>query len=286
MNEAIEQMLARYSPKSKEDYENALKEILQEIILLGLDRADFFEKAAFYGGTALRILHSLDRFSEDLDFTLYRPDLKFKLDKYFPILKRELKAYGFNVELTKVEKNVNRVTESAFVKTNTQLLFLNIENAKYFAKNIQKSQLIKIKFEVDIDPAISFETEIKTLLLPSPFAIRSLTLPSLFAGKMHAALLRKWKSRVKGRDFYDIQWHLARHTLLNRTYLEEKMKASNALSQTLTKDLLIDLFNKRVESIDWGQAKQDVYPFIKDKSLINFWSTDFFKEIIQKISLS
>lgn len=283
MNEAVEQMLARYSPNSKEDYENALKEILQEIILLGLYRADFFEKAAFYGGTAMRILYGLDRFSEDLDFTLLKPENSFKLDKYFSILVRELKAYGFDAKLSRVEKDDKRVTESAFLKANTQLLFLNITGAGHFASKIQKNQLIKIKFEVDVDPATYFETEVKTLLLPSSFSIKALTLPSLFAGKMHAALLRKWKSRVKGRDFYDVVWYLARQVPLNKNYLEEKMRASKAINKPLTKDFLIDLFRERIRSIDLEQAKQDVYPFIKDRRQVEIWSVEFFSEIIAKI---
>ena len=150
MNEAVEQMVAKYNPKSKEDYENALKEVLQEIILLGLDRAGFFEKAAFYGGTALRIMHGLDRFSEDLDFTLLEPDSKFKLDKYFSSLERELQAFGFEFTLQRIDKPEERATESAFLKTSTQILLLNIENAKSFARKVQSNQVLKIKFEVDI----------------------------------------------------------------------------------------------------------------------------------------
>lgn len=283
MNEAIEQMLARYSPKSQEDYENALKEILQEIILLGLYRADFFEKAAFYGGTALRILHGLDRFSEDLDFTLFKPEASFRFDKYFPILARELKAYGFDVALSRVDKSEDRLTESAFLKANTQVLFLNIEGARSLASKVQKNQLVKIKFEVDVEPATSFQSETKTLLLPSPFTIKALTLPSLFAGKMHATLFRKWKSRVKGRDFYDVVWYLARQVHLNRNYLEEKMRASKAIDKPLTEKLLIEIFQERVKSIDWSNAKQDVYPFVKDKRQVELWSTEFFSELIESI---
>lgn len=285
MNEAVEQMLARYNPKSTEDYENALKEILQEIILLGLDRNGFFEKAAFYGGTALRIMYGLDRFSEDLDFTLIRPDPKFKLDKYFPGLERELKAFGFEFSLQKIDKSEDRTTESAFLKANTQMLFLNIHGAKGLAGNIQKNQTLKIKFEIDVDPATSFDSEIKTLLLPSPYTVRTLTLPSLFGGKMHAALFRNWKTRIKGRDFYDVQWYMARGIAIKKSYLEEKMKTSGALYQPLTEKRLIELFEQRVDTINWDQAKTDVLGFLKDKNQISLWSAKFFKEIIQKITL-
>ena len=137
MNEAVEQMLTKYNPQSSEDYENALKEILQEIVLLGLDRNSFFENAAFYGGTALRIMYGLDRFSEDLDFTLLEPNPKFKLDKYFVGLERELSAFGFECSLQKIDKSEDRTTESAFLKANTQMLFLTIQGAKPFAAKIQ-----------------------------------------------------------------------------------------------------------------------------------------------------
>ncbi len=285
MNEAVQQMLEKYNPKSTDDYENALKEILQEIILLGLDRSGFFEKAAFYGGTALRIMHGLDRFSEDLDFTLLQPDPKFKLDKYFKGLERELKAFGFECSLERIDKSEERTIESAFLKANTQMLFLNIRGAKGFVDTIQKNQNLKIKFEVDVDPATSFDTEIKTLLLPSPYTVKTLTLPSLFGGKMHAALFRKWKTRTKGRDFYDVQWYMAREIPVKRSYLEEKMKASGALVETLTEKHLIELFEKRVAAVNWSQAKADVLGFLQDKNQINLWSADFFKNIIQKVKL-
>ncbi|MFZ4403574.1 MAG: nucleotidyl transferase AbiEii/AbiGii toxin family protein [Pseudobdellovibrionaceae bacterium] len=285
MNEAVEQMLIKYNPQSVEDHENALKEILQEIILLGLDRNDFFEKAAFYGGTALRIMYGLDRFSEDLDFTLLQPNPKFKLDKYFAGLERELKAYGFDCLLQRIDKSGGFNIESAFLKTNTQILFFNIRSAKGFAENIQKNKVLKIKFEVDVNPATSFDTEIKTLLLPSPYTVKTLSLPSLFAGKMHAALLRQWKTRVKGRDFYDVQWYLARGIPIRKSYLEEKMKISGALKQPLTVKVLIDLFEQRVDSIQWDQAKADVLGFLKDKSQVSHWSAAFFKDMIQKVKL-
>lgn len=285
MNEAVEQMMALYKPSSIADYENALKEILQEIILLGLSRGGFFEKAAFYGGTALRIMHGLNRFSEDLDFTLLKADPKFNLNNYFASLERELKAFGFECSSQRVEKKEERTIESAFLKANTQMLFLKIHGAKNFADKIQKNQSLKIKFEVDTDPALSFDTEIKTLLLPSPYTVKTLTLPSLFSGKMHAALFRNWKKRIKGRDFYDVQWYIARGIPIKKSYLEEKMKASGVLTAPLTENLLIELFEKRIDAIDWNQAKADVMEFLKDRSQTDLWSASFFKELIQKIKL-
>lgn len=220
-----------------------------------------------------------------MDFTLLESDHKFTFDRYLSGLGRELKAFGFDFSIQRVEKSKVRTTESGFLKANTQILFLNIQGAKGFADKIQKEQNLKIKFEVDVDPATSFNTEIKTLLLPSPYTVKTLTLPSLFAGKMHAALLRNWKTRIKGRDFYDVQWYMTRGISINKNYLEEKMKNSGALEQTLTKKLLIELFEKRVSAIDWNQAKSDVLRFLKDKNQVNLWSSQFFKNMIQNVKL-
>lgn len=279
MNEAIKFMLDKYNPKSQDDYGNALKEILQEIVLLGLDRSGFFESAAFYGGTALRILHGLDRFSEDLDFTLLKPNKDFKLDKFFSSMQTELNAYGFQFDLERVEKLEDRAVESAFLKANTQALFLKIQGLEHLSKKIQKDQKIKIKFEVDVDPVTEFDTEIKFINLPSPYTVKVLTLPCLFAGKMHAALLRKWKTRIKGRDFYDVQWYLSRNIPVNKKYLSHKMTQSGALTGELTLEVLVAMFLKRIDSIDWEQARKDVLPFLRDKKLVDLWSVEYFRSL-------
>ncbi len=78
-------MLKTYDINNIYDRKNAMKEIMQEIVLCGLSRAGFFKKAAFYGGTALRIFYGLDRFSEDLDFSLETADPAFDLSAYFPV---------------------------------------------------------------------------------------------------------------------------------------------------------------------------------------------------------
>ncbi len=286
MNEAIEKMLERYRPGSVMETENALNEILQEIILLGLDRGDFFEKAAFYGGSALRIFNGLDRFSEDLDFTLLKKIPDFKLEHYFSGIERELKAFGFDIEISTIDKPSDHAVESAFLKANTKMLMMNIKSAQRFASKVISNQKIKIKFEVDTTGPGSFTTEIKTLLLPTPFTVRVLDSSSLFAGKMHAALTRAWKGRVKGRDFYDIVWLISRNVPLNRRYLEDKLKDSMGKEFKLSKESLIELFQKRVESINWDQARQDVASFIKDEMSTRIWSPAFFNELIGRITLA
>lgn len=202
MNAALEQMLKAYNVENIYDRKNAIKEIMQEIVLCGFSRAGFFKKAAFYGGTALRIFYGLDRFSEDLDFSLEVPDPSFNLTEYFPILEKEVRSFGLNVEISSKEKNKESNIRSAFLKGNT------IEHLLLFYEDepiggVPKSEVIKIKFEVDIDPPKYVSFEHKHRLLPAPYEVNLYDMPSLFAGKIHVVLARAWRSRIKGRDLYD-----------------------------------------------------------------------------------
>ena len=211
MNEAIRQMLAAYEIRSVEDSLRALREVMQEIALLGLWRSKFFENAAFYGGTALRVLYGLDRFSEDLDFSLLEKRKNFDLADYSEALKRELASFGFAVEIESRPKPASAAIQSAFLKADTRTQMITVEFDKDLVQKVPRNQVLKIKLEVDIDPPPGFATEVRYLLRPVPFSVRTFSLPDLFAGKMHAVLCREWKSRVKGRDWYDLVWFAAYH---------------------------------------------------------------------------
>ena len=285
-SEAIMQMLKRYELVSLQDYKNAIKEIVQEIALLGLWRSKFFEKAAFYGGTSLRILHQLDRFSEDLDFSLLKPNLNFDLKNYEKAIQVELQSFGFTASVKKKEKTKQSAIDSAFIKINTIQHLLLIGLPKGINKNIHPGEIIKIRFEVDTSPPTDGATTENTLLLlPYPFSIKTFRKEDLFAGKVHATLCREWKGRVKGRDWYDLVWFISRNISLNLNYLEQRMRQSGYWNnkQKLTKADLIKLFDKKIMDLDIKSAKNDIINFIKDFSQIKLWSKDFFKEIIRRI---
>lgn len=287
MNNIIEQMLSKSEIKNTNDEINALKEIIQEIILSGLARGNFFDEAAFYGGTALRIFYKLDRFSEDLDFALIYPDKNFDLSKYFVYLEKELKAYGLNLEINTKQKNIESNITSAFVKGDTLehilKFFPNEENHKYnhMLKNI------KIKFEVDINPPSGATYEEKYKLLPSPHQIKIYDKESLFAGKIHAILCRNWKTRTKGRDLYDYIFFLANNTKVNLELVKNKLIESNYINANDKfsiddlKNLLINKFRK----IDYIEAKEDVIPFIKNTESLNIWSSEFFISITKELTI-
>ena len=289
MHPAIAKMLEKYDLSTADKTYEALREILQEIVLLGLSRAGFFDHALFYGGTALRILHGLDRFSEDLDFSLIAPDENFDLSVYEDAVIESLHSFGF--EVTIQMKNTESNIKSAFLKGNTSQHLLNIEAPDDIVKTFGQGRLIKIKLEVDTQPPLDFESEIKTLLVPSPFAIKTMTLSSLFAGKMHAILCRNWSTRPKGRDWYDLVWYIAHECELDLKHLNARLQQNCTwienqditLRDEIDKEYILELLTKRIENLDIFMAKQDVEVFLSDKSVLDFWSKEFFIEIIQQI---
>lgn len=285
MNNIIGQMLSKYEIKNINDEINALKEIIQEIVLSGLSRGNFFKEAAFYGGTALRIFYKLDRFSEDLDFALLKPNKDFDLTKYFECIDKELKAYGLNLEINTKEKSIDSNITSAFLKGDTLehilKFFPNEENHEYdhLLKNI------KIKFEVDINPPSGATYDDEYKLLPSPHQIKLYDKESLFAGKIHAILCRNWKTRVKGRDLYDYVFFLANNTKVNLDLIKNKLIDSNYINSNDEFNLktLKELLKKKFNEIDYIEAKEDVIPFIKNVDSLELWNKNFFISITDKM---
>jgi len=287
----IEQMLVKYTIETEADLINALKEVFQEIALLGLYHGGFFNKAAFYGGTALRILYGINRFSEDLDFTLLEKNSSFNIEQYFPSVIDEFEALGIKIDLTKkVKKNSSTDIESAFLKNGTSIHTLNIQanDLDDILGGVHSGKKLKIKFEVDTNPPLKFQTEAKTLLMPKTFNIITMTKPNLYAGKMHAILFRNWITRVKGRDWYDFEWYVKQNTKLNLVHLQERMYESNDLDTNIQLDKIMfkELMYSKIDSLNINKAIEEVSPFIRDKSIFDFWSKDYFKLLTDRIEFS
>ena len=285
MQQVLNQMLSKYQTNNLQDKENAIKEIVQEVVLCGLSRGGFFKDAAFYGGTALRIFYGLDRFSEDLDFSLVKQNPNFDLTKYFSYIKNETKSVGLNFEVKEKIKTRDSNIKSAFLKGNTKEHILTFYENSTDANIINKDEVIKIKFEVDINPPVGATYETKFGLLPSPYQVRLYDMGSLFAGKIHACLCRNWKSRVKGRDFYDYVFFLSMGAKVNLDNLKAKLVQSNYIKEdfNLTIETLKELLNERFANMDFVQAKEDVLPFVRDKSKLDLWSKEFFIEITKNL---
>jgi len=276
MNRVVEQMLERIPQGSDAQRSQALREAMQEIALAGLYRRGFFGKASFYGGTCLRIFHKLPRFSEDLDFSLLQPDPGFSLQPYLQGLEEEFAALGINVEAKQKRKTTQTAIVSAFLKSNTTVVQLAIGG----------SRLLKIKLVVDTDPPLGFNTEEQLLLLPYSFYVKCFCLPDLFAGKMHAVLFRQWQQRVKGRDWFDLEWYVRRGIPLHLDHLAERSRQSGhwPIDQTFTAHTLQRLLADRINSLDVSQARVDIERFISDPQLLEIWSQEYFTQIGQRIT--
>ncbi len=281
----IQQMLGRYSLQTHDDYTRAFREIMQEIALAGLYRAGFFKKAAFYGGTCLRIFHGLDRFSEDMDFSLLRPDPGFSFDPYLDSVKKEFYSHGMEITIKSKPKNKPSQVESAFFKNNTSIYDFLLDRDPLRMHPGQPSK-IKIKFETDTDPPPGFTTENKLMLLPFSFYVGCYSLPDLFAGKMHALLFRRWKTRVKGRDWYDLEWYIRQGIAVHLNHLSERISQSGDLpDHQLNAEGLLGLLKEHIAGLDVSQAISDIKPFVRDKEKLTIWSNAYFLDLITHLKV-
>lgn len=278
MNNVIETMLGKYNPKNNEERENAAKEIIQEIALAGLSRGGFFRKAAFYGGTCLRIFYGLNRFSEDLDFALLGKIPDFKLSDYYPALEKEFASYGIEIHVEEKKKTADSEVRSAFLKGNTLALMMTFFPKNEDAKKIISNQKTKIKFEVDTDNPDGGRTETKFRLLPAPYEAKVFDESTLFAGKLHAILCRNYKNHVKGRDYYDYLFYIQKGSTFNLEYLANKLKNTGVIpkSEVLTLQRAKEMLKERFETVDYESAKEDVSNFIDDKRGLNLWKKELF----------
>jgi len=282
MNDVLSILVARRNPRSFEEYDRALREVAQEFMLLGLWRGKFFEKAAFYGDTALRFLYGLDRFSEDLDFSLLNPDPEFRFDPYFDAISRELTALGLDVELERRDKETS--IESAFLRMNTREALVRIGVPPALSASIAGNRLIRVKFEADVDPPPGFGTEVRLLSEPSPIGIRAYSGPSMFAGKFHALLARSWKNRVKGRDWYDLVFFTGRRIPLDLGYLQSRLTASGLWpGGAMTVDDARALLHRKIDTLDVDAAREDVSRFVPVPSDLDLWSREFFHQIADTV---
>lgn len=285
MNSALEIMITKYNPKNNLERENAIKEIIQEIALAGLSRGGFFEKAAFYGGTCLRIFYGLDRFSEDLDFALVKKNEGFKFDDYFPRLKREFLSYGIDLNIELKKKSNASLVQSAFLKGNSLMFMMTFFPKNEDAKHILSNQKIKIKFEIDMDNPEGGITEYKYRMFPSPYEIQVFDEATLFAGKIHAILCREYKNHVKGRDYYDYLFYIGKKVPFNMKYLENKLKNTGkiAMDEILSLDRVKEFLRDIFEKVNYNQAIEDVSNFIVQKESLNLWKKEFFLSTLDSL---
>jgi len=285
MREACVQLFEEYLEKNQGAVHRALAETIQVVALLGLSRTDFFAHAAFYGGTALRLLYNLDRFSEDLDFSLVEPVKSFGLSSYLDSLRDEMKAFGFSVEIENRVKSMETPIESAFIKANPRRHTIRAEAQDAIARRIHRNALCKVKLEVDIDPPSKAEFEVRYIDDPVPFSVRAYSGPTLLAGKIDAILYRGWQNRVKGRDWYDFEFLVRKKMPLLLAHLEAKLRQRGVYTDQalLSADQCKKMIARRIESVDFESARADVAAFVTDPRDLDVWSGDYFHHVLSKL---
>ncbi len=278
MNSVLDSMMSKY-PVATSDAEakNAVKQALQEITLCGLGRSDFYQNAAFNGGTALRIFHGLQRFSEDLDFSIDNEKIDtFVLDKYVGCINNELASLG--IPATFEVDSKSGFIQRGYIKGNCREILNCFGTEESITGRVPANEVLKIKLEADAAALSAASYETKYLLQPYPTPVRLYDKGTLFAGKVSAVLSRSWKSRVKGRDLYDYLFYITNKYPMNLAHLESRLKNNGYLKsyQSLDKDILKQLLCERFATIDYASAKSDVSPFIRDRKVVDFWSADLF----------
>ena len=271
MSSLFDSMLSNYNIVTDKDRHNAVYEVTQQIVLAGLHKGGFFESAAFYGGTCLRLFYNIKRFSEDMDFSLLKPNEKFNFENYFQPIIDEFDNLGRKVEIKKKDKKMFGRVDSAFLKDNTDVYNISFQTEKS----------VKIKIEVDTLPPVLFKTEQKVLQLPYSFMVRCFTLENLFAGKMHALVFRNWKNRVKGRDWYDFDWYVRYRVPLNFEHLQERIREFNGIEMSVEE--FKSALKERLRNTDIEVVKQDVIPFVNNVEDLDIWSNDYFLQLADMI---
>lgn len=274
----IEEKLKTYAIDSIDDEEHALKEIMQEIALYGLSSTDFFNKAIFHGGTSLRILYGLPRFSEDLDFLLKVPNTDFNWKPYINSIVASFKQFGAQPEIIDKSK-VSSTVKKMFLKDNSIGKIIDFSFAHHPGRKLT------IKFEIDTNPPEGSKLDLKFLEFPLDYSLVSQDLSSNFAGKCHALLCRSY---VKGRDWYDFGWYVARKISPNFIFLKHALfqQGSWANQQIeITPSWFISAMKKKIEGINWKKAAVDAEKFlnIHDKRALKLWSVDFFIDKLDKL---
>ena len=266
-----DQMVANYAQKRGTATPNVEQEVMQHIALAGLHRGGFFQHAAFYGGTCLRLFHNLPRYSEDMDFSLIEKRDDIHIENFFPAIIEEFRLAGHEVSIVKKEKkNFGRV-ESAFSKENTEAYDISFQTKKS----------VKVKIELDTDPPLAFDTEQLVLQQPYSFMTRCFTLPDLYAGKMHALVYRTWQRRVKGRDWYDFEWYVRWNVPLDFVHLQERIRKFNG--EIVNRETFMIQLREKLATTDIERAKEDVIGFVDNPHELDIWSNDYFLQLADKI---
>lgn len=276
MNEIITERLSEYNIQTAEEELNALKEVTQEVILYALSKTSFFNRAHFCGGTALRIIHGLNRFSEDLDFSTNTVEEDFQFDDYMNEVLLTLKQYGLDMKVKKSK-------DDSFIKARE----LKEDSSKWtlsFPSN-KKLKKVLIKLEIDTNPPLGAVQSKANLDFPLLHQVKIGSMETLFSGKIYALLCRRF---MKGRDWYDLLWYIKKKSNINYELLENalfQMGPYQDKKLKVDRDFVIRELSSKIKAIDWRALRSDVERFLRPEELstLKIWDEGLFLEKVQKI---
>jgi predicted nucleotidyltransferase component of viral defense system len=281
LNDVWSARIRDYAPANANEQDNVLQELLQQYVLAALARAGFFQQAVFHGGTCLRILYGLNRFSEDLDFLLKRPDPSFRWQEYLEAVRGDCEREGILFEVQD-KSQAGTTVQKAFLKTDSigKVLLLDLPFERY------QSRKIRIKLEIDTNPPQGSSFTTSYLTFPVTLPITTQTLESGFALKMHALLCRPY---VKGRDWYDFVWYVTRRTRPNLALLGSALQQqgpwAGVPAQVSQKWVEAELTTV-IRRIDWAIARDDVRRFLptREQEGLNAWGAEFFLHVVDQMA--
>jgi predicted nucleotidyltransferase component of viral defense system len=276
----VQDRLDSYNCKSSIEEEHAIREITQEVALAALGRTDFFKHAVFQGGTCLRIFYGLNRFSEDMDFILKETNKNFALPPHIQAISEELKAYGYDMEITD-RSRADIAVRKVFLKDDSLGKVLQFQHTNRSGP----PKKIRINFEVDANPPSGGGVEIKYVDFPFVSAVTVQDKPSLFAGKIHALLCREY---VKGRDWYDFLWYTSQDINMNYEFLSSALRQQGPWQDEdidVDRKWCVEHLEAKVTSIDWPAAREDVRRFIRvtEQPSLELWGRELFLSQVRKI---
>ncbi len=253
---------------------NRLREELHHVLLQEADRKGAFRDICFVGGTALRILYGLDRFSEDLDFSTSAQVRKpFDFSRLVNGLRDSVMAFGLDCQTKKIKTERN--VQSCF--------FVFDDLLSHVDRTFPRGQKMAIKFEIDTNPPAGSVEMLSPVSADRLYKVRHFELPSLFAGKLHAILCRTY---TKGRDLYDFLWYMGRKTPVNVTMLGHAYEQTQQRKIDFTHENLQKLLVERFEKIDFAKAKQDVAPFLVNSQSIALFERTLFLDTVKQLILT
>ena len=278
MDRIVKKMLDRLAPSTLFEVKTGIRQVAVEIILCALSRSGFFKLAALNGDTARRIQYGLDGFSHTLEFSLLKPDPGFRIEKFLPVIEKELRSYGLNFQSELKDNGKDSFFSSAYLYGNTEEHMLMLCDDKELAESVSDTDRIKVKIEVDTDPPLYAGYDTVKRELPVPFEVYTYDLPSLFAEKIDNTICRIWNSRTRGWDLYDFDFYMKKGQPVNLKHLWSSLLYSGYVEarEDMTLDEVKANLCYRFKEVNYERAKIDLLPFIDDKESLDAWSAEYF----------